>query len=87
MASNTKLLCIGDLHGPVESDHIGHSREEEEHGDNPGSHAATVAHHLPKTNQKIGEFSQLAALIVPLHLLDDSVHYGRVYIPCTLVSI
>ena len=86
MTPNTKLFRIGDLHCPVESDHVGHTREEEEHGNNPCSHAATAAHHLPETNQKIGEFAQLAALIVPPYLLDGCVHYGRVYVSCTLVS-
>ena len=73
MTSNTKLFRIGDLHCPVESDHIGHAREEEEHGDNPGCDAAGAAHHLPKTNQKIGEFAQLAVLIVLLYFVDVGV--------------
>jgi hypothetical protein len=58
VATDTKLLRIGDLHRPVESDHIGHSREEEKHGDNPCSHAATASHHLPKSHQEMGIFTQ-----------------------------
>ena len=79
MTSNTKLLRTGDLHCPVESDHIGHAREEEEHGDNPCSHAAAAAHHLPKTNQKISELAHLATLIVPPYLLNGTVHKESVY--------
>jgi hypothetical protein len=62
MASNTKLLRICDLHCPVESDHIRHSREEKENGNNPCSHPATAAHHLPKLHQEMGKFTQFFLL-------------------------
>jgi hypothetical protein len=61
MASDTKLLRIGNLHSPVESDHVCHSRQEEKHGNNPCSHTATTPHHLPKLNEEVGVFIHLFA--------------------------
>ena len=79
MASNAKLLRICDLHCPVESDHIGHSREEEEHGNNPCRHAAATSHHLPKSHQEMDKFAQSFFLqVTDLFILIYATHKASV---------
>jgi hypothetical protein len=77
VASDTKLLRISDLHRPVESDHIGHSREEEEHGNNPCSHTAPTPHHLPKLHQEMGVFTQSFFLVAHEYYLIALLYFNK----------